>query len=215
MNEKDENVRKLALEMASMLNKKAETTERELGDSKSKHLTKLEDHHLVRQPASLNDEHFALEDIDKLIEFISYCCIPFDPNDLTPLALKSFHYSNLTEVSVHDIEGAFRKYKKAKSSVGSEAYGRELMISLKYLLDKSALTPSEWFVQTDVKGGKRADGSKGDGKLTYAELKVGILNLCHELKLLPWSEADMHLLLKYMDPSGDGDLTAAEVELCE
>jgi Ca2+-binding EF-hand superfamily protein len=148
------------------------------------------------QESGEEDYLFSEADIYTLMVYFQSFCDDSNPDGINQ------------EISLPDMEAAFRKYKQASITLEDEMYARELMVSFEWLLEENNLSPLEWFSFADVKG---AIG--GDGKLTYAELVDGLNKLCNLIAVPLWREADIFKLLKYMDPSADGDLTAAEVKL--
>ena len=58
-----------------------------------------------------------------------------------------------------------------------------------------------------------SQAGKGDGTVSTLELRRGLAALTNEksLKEFKYSEADLNNLLRYMDPSGDGELDMQEV----
>lgn len=196
----EHDIRKLALEMAIKLSLKADASQSICEENQlNQHIENKRNDESHRTAAFDDTHHLELSyhEIDHIVDFISHSCSDSSDGTVEP-----------AEISLVNLEAAFRKYKKAKAIFEGEEHARALMVSFQYLLESSNKSLAQWFIESDVRG---AIG--GDGKLTYSELKYGINNLCRQLKLAEWSEHNMHLLLKYMDPSGDGDLSSAEIEL--
>lgn len=145
-------------------------------------------------------------DVAKVMSYIHSCCKPDVSADGGGTGTGTGAWNE--EVSLSDLEAAFRKHRQAKHSVEEEEIARDLMVSLEYLLHVSNLTPEEWFYFADVKG-----GIGGDGKVTLQEFSDSIHQMCKHANLPAWHNDVIHCLLRYMDPSGDGDLTEAEVRL--
>ncbi len=136
-------------------------------------------------------------DVADLIAFIKSFCL----NDDSLIRQKD-------EILLPDLEALFRKHRQVKTVYNDESRARDLMVSLQFLLDKNKLTPIEWFHLSDTRG---AVG--GDGKLTIFELRDSIDSLCESIKVPKWHKEDIFTLLRFMDPSADGDLTESEVKL--
>jgi hypothetical protein len=136
-------------------------------------------------------------DISDLISFIRSFCL----NDDSLIRQND-------DILLPDLEAAFRKHRQVKTVYNDESRARDLMISLQFLLDKNELTPVKWFHLSDTRG---AVG--GDGKLTIFELRDSIDSLCENIKVPKWHKDDIFTLLRFMDPSADGDLTESEVKL--
>ena len=132
------------------------------------------------------------QQIEQVMEYIKSCC--FD--------------ASTKEVTLRELEAAFRKHHYAIINQNAENYCRGLMESLDFLLLENNLTVEQWFRQADVRG---AIG--GDGKVTLLELMNSISKLCQRLDLPDWDRQDALHLLRYMDPSADSDILLSEAVL--
>jgi hypothetical protein len=108
--------------------------------------------------------------------------------------------------TLDELEVAFRKVKRAIKNREEEYSARRLMNTFEFLLKIKGSTPKQWFKLVDT-----SQANKGDGKLTWLEFEAGMNNLCSDLGAQPFSKHDLILMLKYLDPNGDGDLSYHEV----
>lgn len=140
------------------------------------------------------------------------------------------------EIRLDELEAVLRKYRRAKVTRDEENHGRELLLSLEWLLHSLKLSPMEWFTMVDTQNHHKA----GNQKLSYQELVIGIDMLCDKLshklseqqrkaavrngaspfeageenyQVPYWRRSDIHALLKYLDPNGDGDISPCEIRL--
>lgn len=81
------------------------------------------------------------------------------------------------EMRLDELEAVLRKYRRAEVTMGDQEHGRDLLLSLEWLLDELEMSPMEWFHMVDSRGGTKT----GDRKLTYLELSRGVDMLCDEL----------------------------------
>ena len=111
------------------------------------------------------------------------------------------------EIRLNELEAVVRKYRRAQVSQEEEQQGRGLLVSLEWLLEQLDMSPMAWFELTDttrVNKQKLAEETtttshesfrfesfkaahtqmshtKGNGKLSYQELVLGIDMLCDKL----------------------------------
>ena len=111
-------------------------------------------------------------------------------------------------ISFIELDKAFRRTKRAAAGKQYEEVGRALVYRLERLMEILNMSPEEWFKTMD-----NSQAGKGDGTVSTLELRRGLAALTDEknLKEFKYSEADLNNLLRYMDPSGDGELDMQEV----
>jgi hypothetical protein len=110
-------------------------------------------------------------------------------------------------ITLDDLESAVRRVKRAHKNKDEESYARRLMNTFEFLLKIKSLSPKLWFKEVDT-----SQANKGDGKLTWLEFESGMNKLCDDLGASQFSKHDLTVILKYMDPNGDGDLSYHEVQ---
>lgn len=115
-------------------------------------------------------------------------------------------YDDSYGFSLDELELAFRKVKRAIKNREEEFHARRLMNTFEFLLKIKGSTPKQWFKLVDT-----SQANKGDGKLTWLEFETGMNALCSDLGAAPFSKHDLIVMLKYLDPNGDGDLSYHEV----
>lgn len=113
----------------------------------------------------------------------------------------------LDGITLEDLHQAIRKVNRARNSLDEEMHARRLMKTFEFLLRLSGKSTRQWFKEVDT-----SQNNKGDGKLTWAEFEAGMEKLCADLGAAVFPKPDLLVMLKYMDPNGDGDLSAAEVK---
>ena len=113
----------------------------------------------------------------------------------------------LDGITLEDLHQAIRKVNRARNSLDEEMHARRLMKTFEFLLRLSGKSTKQWFKEVDT-----SQNNKGDGKLTWAEFEAGMEKLCTDLGAAVFPKPDLQVMLKYMDPNGDGDLSAAEVK---
>eukprot|EP00602_Paraphysomonas_sp_CaronLab_P007025 CAMPEP_0185026868 /NCGR_PEP_ID=MMETSP1103-20130426/11415_1 /TAXON_ID=36769 /ORGANISM="Paraphysomonas bandaiensis, Strain Caron Lab Isolate" /LENGTH=367 /DNA_ID=CAMNT_0027560599 /DNA_START=59 /DNA_END=1159 /DNA_ORIENTATION=+ len=109
-------------------------------------------------------------------------------------------------ITLDEMESAFRKVKRAHKNKDEEYHARRLMNTFEFLLKIKSLTPKMWFKEVDT-----SQANKGDGKLTWLEFETGMNKLCEDLGASLFTKHDLTIMLKYLDPNGDGDLSYQEV----
>lgn len=110
-------------------------------------------------------------------------------------------------ITLDDLESAVRRVKRAHKNKDEESYARRLMNTFEFLLKIKSLSPKLWFKEVDT-----SQANNGDGKLTWLEFETGMNKLCDDLGASQFSKHDLTVILKYMDPNGDGDLSYHEVQ---
>ncbi|GMI02624.1 hypothetical protein TrVE_jg13805 [Triparma verrucosa] len=110
-------------------------------------------------------------------------------------------------ITITELEGAFRKARRAKAMKGLMQEGKKLLTKLKNLLDKKKMTVEKWFNKMDSSG-----AAKSDGNCTMRELRLGLKKLSGKSKKGSFSESDILKLVRFMDPSGEGDISVEEAK---
>ena len=157
----------------------------------------------------------SIDNLQHIVEIHDELVSNLKPDDFNDEQLGNlmnyFHIfsADKNQITLLDLETALREYAYAKTNKGArrEERQRNLMLSFEYLLKMNKMTPVEWFIMSDVKG---AVG--GTGKIDFGEYKSGINKLSVKRQLPPWPDADLRLLLKYINTSADDILTLDEVE---
>jgi hypothetical protein len=109
-------------------------------------------------------------------------------------------------VTLDELESAFRRVKRAIKNRDEEYLARRLMTTFEFLLKIKSRTPKMWFKENDT-----SQSNRGDGKLTWMEFEAGMNKLCTDLGAALFTKHDLAVILKYLDPNGDGDLSYQEV----
>jgi hypothetical protein len=138
--------------------------------------------------------YFLLKDIKHVFKFIK------SSTPHSTIADQNYGFT------LDELEIAFRKVKRAIKNREEEYYARRLMNTFEFLLKIKGSTPKQWFKLVDT-----SQANKGDGKLTWLEFEAGMNNLCSDLGAQLFSKHDLIVMLKYLDPNGDGDLSYHEV----
>jgi hypothetical protein len=139
--------------------------------------------------------------------------------------------NNNNFVEIDEFELAFKKFRHSKLHHGEESFARELMKNFEVLLKLTRKDIKQWFEESDVRGNYVTNTSyhhtgnhatddehginqvvqKGDGKISWGELKGAMRKLCTSCFAPMWSDDELLVLQRFMDPDGDGSLTLAEV----
>ena len=116
------------------------------------------------------------------------------------------------QIDFHEFEDAFRRARRAHAEHAAIVAGRELMKRLSSWMDANSLTVDQWFALMDS-GGDNAKARFTDGTVTTRELRQGLRRLmkASDAEHPAFTEEDLFKLLRFMDPSGDGELNLAEV----
>ena len=117
------------------------------------------------------------------------------------------------------------RLRRARASdAGFEALGRLLAQKLENLLELKQLALPEWFAMMDVgvAGGGAAGatrdgklyGASSDGMLTIGELGAGLVAMTRgrNWRHFRFTDAQISVMLRYLDPNGDGELSLEEVD---
>lgn len=106
-------------------------------------------------------------------------------------------------VSMEDFWASVRRVKRAQNQRALEEEARKFMRTFRFLLQLANKTPEVWFVETDT---------TPDCKLSWSEFEAGMNKLCKDLGGAMFSKSGLQCMLRYMDPSCNGELTAPEVK---
>jgi len=111
-------------------------------------------------------------------------------------------------VDISELEGAFRKARRARAQKGLVQKGKKLLTKLKAIIDKKSWTIEYWFSKMDSSGAAKSDGtvSTRELRLGLKKLKQGRGKNATEI----FSEPDIMKLVRFMDPSGEGDISIEE-----
>eukprot|EP00520_Triparma_pacifica_P008638 CAMPEP_0118638156 /NCGR_PEP_ID=MMETSP0785-20121206/3529_1 /TAXON_ID=91992 /ORGANISM="Bolidomonas pacifica, Strain CCMP 1866" /LENGTH=2054 /DNA_ID=CAMNT_0006529377 /DNA_START=28 /DNA_END=6189 /DNA_ORIENTATION=+ len=140
----------------------------------------------VKKAIAMQPDSFTDDEINKLVQYL-------DP-------------SNDGSIDIGELEGAFRKSRRARAEKGLVQKGKKLLAKLKTILDKKNWTVEQWFSKMDSSG-----ASKSDGTCTSRELRLGLKKLKDgKGKKELFSEPDIMKLVRFMDPSGEGDISIEE-----
>jgi len=137
----------------------------------------------VKKAIAMQPDSFAPEEIERLAKFL-------DP-------------SGDGEVDLEELEKAFRKARRARSEKPMVEEGKRLLHRLKNLLESKNMAVGTWFVSMDSAG-----AAKSDGNCSMRELGLGLKKLAPGL----FTDTDILKLVRFMDPSGEGDLSIEEAE---
>lgn len=126
--------------------------------------------------------------------------------DEVELVVKYMDANRDNRITFDELEGAFRRARRVQAHRHHELHGRRLLARLEDLIHASGEYNSvgEWFERMDQAGLSRADGT-----VTMRELRIGLARL--RLSRGGFSKKELVALMRYMDPSGDGELSIEEV----
>jgi Ca2+-binding EF-hand superfamily protein len=113
------------------------------------------------------------------------------------------------EILLPELEAAYRKLKQVVMLEDKNQLGKKLFLRFKDLLNSLSLSPAQFFRRFDTRGS--LDYTGGDGKLSPMELRDGINRLCDSSGLPRWKHTEYSVLVRYMDPNADGDITEEEL----
>jgi hypothetical protein len=150
--------------------------------------------------AQVDDAKLTPREIKEVVMYFKSCCRDETTNEITLL----------------ELEAALRRHRHAKVNEAQETICRELMGRLDSLLTEHNLSVEAWFHFSDTKGAgltKASSGGIGDNKVSHLELIDSLSRLCQQSNQPTWDKEDVLQLLRYMDPSGDSDVTLLEAEL--
>jgi Ca2+-binding EF-hand superfamily protein len=139
----------------------------------------------VRKALDMQPDSFTNEEVERLATFL-------DP-------------SNDGEIDLTELESAFRKARRTRAEKGMVVEGKRLLTRLRNMLKSKGLTVEKWFREMDGSG-----AAKSDGNCTTRELRLGLKKLAGNDSKHQWSESDILKLVRFMDPSGEGDLSIEE-----
>ncbi|GMH68941.1 hypothetical protein TrRE_jg1105, partial [Triparma retinervis] len=142
----------------------------------------------VKKAIAMQPDSFTDDEIKKLVKYL-------DP-------------SGDGEINLGELEGAFRKARRARAEKGLVQKGKKLLAKLKKILDKKSWTVQQWFSKMDSSG-----AAKSDGTVTSRELRLGLKKLKQgkgKNATEIFSEPDVMKLVRFMDPSGEGDISIDE-----
>lgn len=86
--------------------------------------------------------------------------------------------------------------------------GKKLLRRLQAMMQAKDLTVEAWFNQMDSSG-----AAKSDGNCSSRELGLGLKKLAASDPRHQFSESDVLKLVRFMDPSGEGDLSIEEAKV--
>ena len=106
-------------------------------------------------------------------------------------------------LSIEDFWSSFRRVRRARNQRALEEEARRFMRTFRFMLQVAQKTPEIWFVETDT---------TPDCRLTWSEFEAGMNKLCSDLGGAMFSKSGLVAMLRYMDPSCVGELTAPDVK---
>ncbi|GMI03625.1 hypothetical protein TrRE_jg8634 [Triparma retinervis] len=112
-------------------------------------------------------------------------------------------------ITQDELEAAFRRGRRSQASAAQDSQGQLMVRRFVQMLGDAMTSVDAWFAGVD----KNAAG-KGDGKLGTLEIKTGIKTLADTIvgKSLKFNEDELISLMRYLDPSGDNELTLEEIK---
>ena len=106
------------------------------------------------------------------------------------------------EITLDEMEIAFRKYRHANLHGPEEDHARELMAQFHILILQSEHTPVTWF---------QASKPHHHSSMTWHDLVEAMRVLCARQFSPMFDHKDLEVLHHYMDPNADGDLEEREI----
>mmetsp|Transcript_8039 Transcript_8039/g.16232 ORF Transcript_8039/g.16232 Transcript_8039/m.16232 type:complete len:820 (+) Transcript_8039:65-2524(+) len=112
-------------------------------------------------------------------------------------------------ITQDELEAAFRRGRRSQASAAQDSQGQLMVRKFAKMLGDAMTSLDAWFVGVD----KNAAG-KGDGRLGILEIKQGIKTLSDSImgKSQKFTEDELISLMRYLDPSGDNELTLEEIK---
>ncbi|GMI30610.1 hypothetical protein TrCOL_g2221 [Triparma columacea] len=112
-------------------------------------------------------------------------------------------------ITQDELEAAFRRGRRSQASAAQDSQGQVMVRRFEKMLGDAMTSVDAWFAGVD----KNAAG-KGDGKLGTLEIKAGIKSLADTIvgKQQKFTEDELITLIRYLDPSGDNELTLDEIK---
>jgi len=110
-------------------------------------------------------------------------------------------------IEISEFEAAFRKARRARAVESFVQTAKNLVRKLKKILDDLQLPIDEWFDLMDTSFGEGVGGS-----VTECELKNGLASMKFPENTTRFTQGEVVKLVRYLDPSGEGDMTIDEVQ---
>jgi hypothetical protein len=113
-----------------------------------------------------------------------------------------------------------RRHQRALSTAEDEHHGRELLLSLDWLLKEAQLAPAQWVAESMHAGASSSHPhphahKKGQGhdepRLTGIEFEAGVDALCAKTRMPRWRRRDLAFMLRQVDLTGEGNLTLSQL----
>ena len=120
-------------------------------------------------------------------------------------------------IEMKELETAFRMARRAKVEEMLKKKGVKLMKRLRKMLEYKKMNLDRFVALMDSATGKTQSGiSIGDGNVTSREFKVGLQKMSSTVdkkhRYLKFSSKEVSDLLRYIDPSGTGNMTASTLK---
>ena len=107
------------------------------------------------------------------------------------------------DVNIGELEALFRGSRRDNAAKRLDDKAVSVLKRLWKIMKKVDVGVDDLF--------KVLDGANGNGIVTGREFKVGVQGLCKDAGVSSFAENDLVFLLRYMDPSGEGDLSKEEL----
>ena len=132
---------------------------------------------------------------------------PLTDADIDTMVTKCFDPSGDGMIEFLELYEAVSRARRAKAEEKHILAGKTVLRALIERLGKLDLTLKQWFDLMDDSG-----AAKSDATVTTRELKAGLAKVKATRGVLLLSLDEMNTLLRYIDTTGDGDLSYLEVQ---
>ena len=122
------------------------------------------------------------------------------------LLISSIDETEDGDVDLAELENIFRTSRRATAQKRLDEKAMKVLRRVKKLMAKLGLSLEQFFERLDGSG-----SAAGNGVVSGKELKQGLQILCGEAKVGGFNENDLVFLIRFLDPSGEGDLTIDEL----
>ena len=123
------------------------------------------------------------------------------------LLVESLDETEDGDVDMGELESLFRLSRRNSAQRKLDEKAMKVLRRVKKIMVKLGINSvNEFFRRMD-----NAGGAMGNGIVSSRELKVGLQSLCRYAKVPGFAENDLVYLIRFLDPSGEGDLTMDEV----
>ncbi|GMH70845.1 hypothetical protein TrST_g2624 [Triparma strigata] len=160
--------------------------------------------------ASFQQEQQELESDEIIDDFAADIVVPnketITQEDISVL-IASIDETEDGDVNMAELENMFRVSRRANAQKRLDDKAIKVLKRVQKLLKKLNLDVKGFFHKMDGSG-----SAEGNGIVTGRELKTGLQELCKDASVSGFNENDLVFLVRFLDPSGEGDLSKDEME---